>query len=59
MALMNVIEEISTCLDDKKSSIGICLDVTKAFDTIDDKILFTKLHHHSIRVRLASQLFNQ
>ena len=39
MALINLIEEITTSLDNKKSTIGVFIDLKKAFDTIDHTLL--------------------
>ena len=35
MALLNIMDEISVEMDNRKYSIGIFLDFYKAFDTID------------------------
>ena len=49
MALINLIEEITTSLDNKKSTIGVFIDLKKAFDTIDHTLLLKKLKHYGIR----------
>jgi hypothetical protein len=49
MALLNVIDQISEEMDNKKYSIGIFLDLSKAFDTIDHSILLKKLEIYGIR----------
>ena len=38
-ALLELIEEITSSLDNKKYSVGIFIDLKKAFDTIDHDIL--------------------
>lgn len=48
-ALIDLIEEISTCLDNRKVAIGVFIDLRKAFDTIDHKLLLDKLEHYGIR----------
>ena len=49
MALIELIEEITTSLDDKMSTIGVFIDLRKAFDTIDHHLLLKKLQHYGIR----------
>ena len=44
-----MIEEIVYALEDKRFVLGIFLDLSKAFDTLDHKILLNKLHHYGIR----------
>ena len=50
MALLNIINSISAEMDNKKYSIGIFLDLSKAFDTIDHNILLKKLEIYDVRV---------
>ena len=40
LALIDSIEEIPNSLDQKKYTVGILIDLTKAFDTINHYILF-------------------
>ena len=49
MALLNIIDQISESLDVKKYSIGMFWDFSKAFDTIDHRILLQKLQVYGIR----------
>ena len=49
MALINMIDQISSEMDNKQYSIGIFLDLSKAFDTIDHSILLQKLETYGIR----------
>ena len=48
-ALIELIDQISSALDDKKSTIGIFIDLKKALDTINPDILIKKLEHYEIR----------
>ena len=49
MALLELIEEMTSAVDNKKCTIGVFIDLKKAFDTIDHKLLLTKLEHYGIR----------
>ena len=49
LALMELIEEISSSLDNKKVTIGVFIDLKKAFDAIDHNLLLKKLNHYGIR----------
>ncbi|KAF7664264.1 hypothetical protein LDENG_00182270 [Lucifuga dentata] len=49
MALMELVEEISTAVDKKEYMIGIFVDLKKAFDTIDHELLLKKLGRYGIR----------
>jgi len=49
MALLNIIDKISDEIDKKKLSLGVFIDLSKAFDTINHKILLNKLYYYGIR----------
>jgi len=49
LALIDVIDEIYSSLDNKEYVMGIYLDLKKAFDTVDHNILLWKLHNYGIR----------
>jgi hypothetical protein len=58
LALLDIYNKISSALSNKEHSIGIFLDLSKAFDTIDHSILVSKLYHYGIRGLPLSLLSN-
>ena len=44
MALLSLIDDISNELNNKNHSIGIFIDLSKAFNTIDHNVLLKKLN---------------
>ena len=48
-ALLNFVDKVAHAIDDYSHMIGIFLDFSKAFDTINHKILLYKLSHYGIR----------
>ena len=49
MALIILVDKISKALEDGEFAIGLFLDFSKAFDTINYDILYMKLFHYGIR----------
>ena len=49
LALMELTEEITTALDDEKVTVGVFIDLKKAFDTINHNLLLKKLAHYGVR----------
>ena len=49
MALIDLVDKISSNMDHKKYNIGVFLDLSKAFGTIDHNILINKLQCYGIR----------
>ena len=39
MALLETIDRVSDALDKKSTTVGVCIDLSKAFDTVDHTIL--------------------
>ena len=49
MALMTIVDKISKALQNKQFVLGVFLDLSKAFDTVDHEILCQKLQCYGIR----------
>ena len=49
MALMTLMDNLTHCLDNGECVIGIFLDFSKAFDTVDHNILLQKMSLYGIR----------
>ena len=48
-ALLDLVEEITTSLEQNKYTVGVFIDLKKAFDTVDHDILCKKLHFYGLR----------
>ena len=49
MALMVLLDKIVKALENGEFVVGVYLDFSKAFDTVDHSILFVKLEYYGIR----------
>ena len=49
LAVIEMIDRITAAIDSKCYSLGIFIDLSKAFDSINHQILLEKLHHYGIR----------
>ena len=49
LAILDLIEEITTSIDKQNVTIGVFIDLKKAFDTIDHNILLKKMEVYGIR----------
>ena len=48
-ALLKLYDRVSSALGNHKYVIGVFMDLSKAFDTLDHSILLSKLQHYGIR----------
>ena len=48
-ALIELADQIKLAINDNELTCGLFLDLSKAFDTVNHKILLTKLDHYGIR----------
>ena len=49
LAILELVENITSSIDGCKSTVGIFIDLKKAFDTVNHDILVKKLVHYGIR----------
>ena len=52
LALIDVIDNIYSCLDNNETVVGIHVDLQKAFDTVDHNILLYKLYTVSPKIAI-------
>ena len=49
LALIDIVDKIKDALDKNEYVLGIFLDITKAFDSVNHEILYKKLEHYGFR----------
>ena len=49
LALIHLVDKLCQALNEKKVTLGVFIDLKKAFDTVDHTILLRKLHSYGIR----------
>ena len=48
-ALTKLFDKLSCAIDNREIAVGVFIDLSKAFDTVDHEILLEKLEHYGIR----------
>ena len=46
LAIIKLVEETTNSLDNHEATVGVFIDLKKAFDTVDHSILIEKLYHY-------------
>ena len=49
MALLETMNRMSDALGKRNTTIGVFIDLSKAFDTVNHNILLSKLYHYGIK----------
>ena len=49
MALLETADQIYEAMDNKKTTVGVFIDLSKVFDSVDHKILLKKLENYGLR----------
>ena len=58
MALLDLTDKISTALENKEYALGIFLDLSKAFDTVNYTVLLSKLNRYGFQGAVFDWLQN-
>jgi len=50
MAVLEMTDKINEAIENNQFSIGVFVDLSKSFDTLNHNILLNKLYYYGIRV---------
>ena len=57
-AILELVDELRQSFNENKFTVGVFIDLSKAFDTIDHKILISKLKHYSVNGNMLKWFWN-
>ena len=58
-AILQLVNDISSSFERGEHKLGIFIDLSKAFDTVDHEILISKLEHYGIKEKTLKWPKNQ